>query len=52
MAFSVFLGSLQSYVVSYKIIVGAENPIDWQEYLNTAVSFLCLWLERLGIQCN
>lgn len=48
-AFMVFMGSLQAYIILYRITAGAENPPDWNEYLSMSVNVFCNYMNNLGI---
>jgi len=50
LAFMTFLGSLQAYIIMYRITAGAQNPPDWNEYLEQAVDMFCYYLKGLGIE--
>jgi AcrR family transcriptional regulator len=48
-AFIAFWGSLQAYVVFFKVMGGESNPPDQDVYLDVATEFFCSYMEKLGI---
>lgn len=48
-SFTVFISSINMYIIHYRIMGGAGHPLDEQKFLQRSVDHICAFLENIGI---